>query len=111
MSLLFLLNTNVGVVTIFLANWLVNKDYHGFQLVGWNYCCDLNGAKWPWIMLFMHENKLEVEKDFQGMKILIVWNFSYKGETIMIIDFESQNKVIWSRFLHESCISMFYLSI
>jgi len=39
-------------------------------------------------MLFRHENKLEVEKDFQGMKILVVQNFSYKGEAIMIDDFE-----------------------
>ena len=23
-----------------MANWLVNEDCHGFQLVGWNYCCD-----------------------------------------------------------------------
>jgi hypothetical protein len=23
-----------------LANWLVNEDCHGFQLVGWNCCCD-----------------------------------------------------------------------
>jgi hypothetical protein len=60
------------VISIFLANWLVNKDYHGFQLERWNYCCDLNNVKWPWIMLFMHQNKLEVEKDFQGMKILVV---------------------------------------
>ena len=28
------------VMSIFLANWLVNEDCHGFQLVGWNYCCD-----------------------------------------------------------------------
>jgi hypothetical protein len=28
------------VISIFLTNWLVNKNYHGFQLVGWNYCCD-----------------------------------------------------------------------
>ena len=27
-------------ISIFLANWLVNEDSHGFQLVGWNYCCD-----------------------------------------------------------------------
>ena len=60
------------VISIFLANWLVNEDYHRFQLVEWNYCCDLNDAKWPWIMLFMHENKLEIEKDFQGMKIPVV---------------------------------------
>jgi hypothetical protein len=39
-------------------------------------------------MLFRHENKLEVEKDFQGMKILVVQNFSYKGGAIMIDDFE-----------------------
>jgi hypothetical protein len=38
-------------------------------------------------MLFMHE-KLEVEKDFQGMKILVVQNFNYKGGAIMIVDFE-----------------------
>jgi hypothetical protein len=30
----------------------------------------------------MHENKLEVEKDFQGIKIL------YKGGAIVIVDFE-----------------------
>ena len=40
------------------------------------------------MMLFLHENKLEVEKDIQGMKILIVQNFSYKGGAIMIVDFE-----------------------
>jgi hypothetical protein len=39
-------------------------------------------------MLFMHENKLEVEKNFQGMKILIVQNFSCKGGAIVIVDFE-----------------------
>jgi hypothetical protein len=39
-------------------------------------------------MLHMHENKLEVEKDFQGMKILVVQNFSYEGEPIIIVDFE-----------------------
>jgi hypothetical protein len=39
------------------------------------------------MMLFLHENKLEVEKDFQGMKILVVQNFSYKGGTIVIVDF------------------------
>jgi len=39
-------------------------------------------------MLFSHENKLEVEKDFQGMKILVVQNFTYKGKDIVIIDFE-----------------------
>ena len=33
-------------------------------------------------MLFMHENKLEVEKDFQSIKIL------YKGGAIVIVDFE-----------------------
>jgi len=38
-------------------------------------------------MLFLHENKLEVEKDFQGMEIL-VQNFSYKEEAIVIVDFE-----------------------
>jgi hypothetical protein len=31
-----------------------------------------NGVKWPWIILFMCENKLKVEKDFQGIKTLIV---------------------------------------
>jgi len=145
-----------------LANWLVNEDCHGFQLVGWNCCCDndlrilivkvcricliargesegkwivhhivvliiiigeipkgmsflifglillycrgreivwmfcfriglklwFNDAKWPWMILFLHENKLEVEKDFQGMKILVVQNFSYKGGAIVIVDFE-----------------------
>jgi len=25
-----------------------------------------NDAKWPWIMLFMHENKLEVENGWKG---------------------------------------------
>ena len=142
-----------------MSNWLVNEDCHGFQLVGWNCCCDndlrilivkgccdndlrilivkvfricliargenerkwivhhfvvlkiimgeipkgmsflifgiillhcrgreivwmfcfriglnlwFNDAKWPWMMLFLHENKLEVEKDFQGMEILVV---------------------------------------
>ena len=39
-------------------------------------------------MLFMHENKLEVENDFQGMKIVVVQNFSYKGGAIVIVDFE-----------------------
>jgi hypothetical protein len=39
-------------------------------------------------MLLMHENKLEVEKNFQGIKILVVQNFSYKGGAIVIIDFE-----------------------
>jgi uncharacterized Fe-S cluster-containing protein len=39
-------------------------------------------------MLFLDENKLEVEKDIQGMKVLIVQNFSYKGGAIMIVDFE-----------------------
>jgi hypothetical protein len=28
-------------ISIFLANWLVNEDYHEFHLVGWNYCYDL----------------------------------------------------------------------
>jgi hypothetical protein len=37
----------------------------------------------------MHENKLKVGKDFQGMKILFVQNFSYKGGVVVIIDFES----------------------
>jgi len=37
----------------------------------------------------LHENNLEVEKDFQGMKILILQNFSYKEEAIVIVDFES----------------------
>ena len=23
-----------------MTNWLVNEDCHGFQLVGWNCCCD-----------------------------------------------------------------------
>jgi hypothetical protein len=23
-----------------LVNWSVNEDCHGFQLVGWNCCCD-----------------------------------------------------------------------
>jgi len=36
----------------------------------------------------MHENKLEVEKNFQGIKILVVQNFSYKGGAIVIVDFE-----------------------
>jgi hypothetical protein len=40
------------------------------------------------MMLFLDENKLEVEKDIQGMKVLIVQNFSYKGGAIMIVDFE-----------------------
>ena len=40
------------------------------------------------MMLLLHENKLEVEKDFQGMKIFIVHNFSYKGVAIVIVDFE-----------------------
>jgi hypothetical protein len=39
-------------------------------------------------MLFLHENKLEVEKDFQGMNILVVQNFSYKGRATVIVDFE-----------------------
>jgi hypothetical protein len=39
-------------------------------------------------MLLMHENKLEVEKNFQGIKILVVQNFSYKGGAIVIVDFE-----------------------
>jgi hypothetical protein len=40
------------------------------------------------MMLLLHENKLEVEKDFQGMKILVVQNFSYKEGAIVIVDFE-----------------------
>jgi hypothetical protein len=40
------------------------------------------------MMLFLHENKLEVENDFQGMKIVVVQNFSYKGGAIVIVDFE-----------------------
>jgi hypothetical protein len=40
------------------------------------------------MMLFLHENKLEVENDIQRMKILVVQNFSYKGGAIMIVDFE-----------------------
>jgi len=47
-----------------------------------------NDVKWPWIILFIYENKLEVEKDFQGMKTLIVKKFSYKGGAIVIVDFE-----------------------
>jgi hypothetical protein len=39
-------------------------------------------------MLLMHENKLEVEKDFQWMKIFVGQNFSYKGGAIVIVDFE-----------------------
>jgi len=39
-------------------------------------------------MLFLHENKLEVEKNFQGMKILVTQNFSYKRGDIVIVDFE-----------------------
>jgi hypothetical protein len=39
-------------------------------------------------MLLMHENKLEVEKNFQGIKILVVQNFSYKGGAIVIVDFK-----------------------
>jgi len=39
-------------------------------------------------MLILHENKLEVEKDFQGMKILVVQNFRYKEGVIVIVDFE-----------------------
>ena len=35
-----------------------------------------------------NKNKLEVEKDSQEMKILVAQNFSYKGEAIMIVDFE-----------------------
>jgi hypothetical protein len=27
-------------ISMFLTDWLVNENYHGFQLVGWNYCCD-----------------------------------------------------------------------
>jgi hypothetical protein len=27
-------------ISIFLTNWLVNENYHGFQLVEWNYYCD-----------------------------------------------------------------------
>jgi len=38
-------------------------------------------------MLFLHENKLEVEKDFQGTEILVVQNFSCKGGAIVIVDF------------------------
>jgi hypothetical protein len=30
---------------------------------------------------------LEVEKDFQGMEILVVQNFSYKEGAIVIVDF------------------------
>jgi len=40
-------------------------------------------------MLFMHENKLKVEKDFQGMKIVVVQNFSYKEGVLVIVNFES----------------------
>jgi hypothetical protein len=29
-------------ISIFFANWLINKDCHGFQLVWWNYCYDNN---------------------------------------------------------------------
>jgi hypothetical protein len=29
-------------ISIFLTNWLVNKDYYEFQLIWWNYCCDNN---------------------------------------------------------------------
>jgi len=39
-------------------------------------------------MLFLHENKLEVEKDFHWMKILVAQNFSYKGGAIVIVNFE-----------------------
>jgi hypothetical protein len=39
-------------------------------------------------MLFLHENKLEVENDFQGIKILIAQNFSYKEGAIVIVDFK-----------------------
>jgi hypothetical protein len=57
--------------------------------------------------LFLHENKLKVEKDLQGMEILVVQNFSYKGGAIVIVDFSLKTKIIWSWFLHKSCISMF----
>jgi hypothetical protein len=40
-------------------------------------------------MLLLHENKLEVEEDFQGIKILVVQNFSYKEGAVVIVDFES----------------------
>jgi hypothetical protein len=40
------------------------------------------------MMLFLHENKLEVENDIQRMKILVVQTFSYKEGAIMIVDFE-----------------------
>jgi hypothetical protein len=50
--------------------------------------CDLmmpNDLGW---CCFCNENKLEVEKDFQWMKILVVQNFSYKEGAIVIVDFE-----------------------
>jgi hypothetical protein len=28
------------VISIFLADWLVNENCHGFQVVGWKYYCD-----------------------------------------------------------------------
>jgi hypothetical protein len=40
-------------------------------------------------MLFIHENNLEVGKDFQGKKILVVQNFSCKRGAIVIVDFKS----------------------
>jgi len=36
----------------------------------------------------MHEHKLKVENDFQGMKILVVQIFSYKEGVIVIVDLE-----------------------
>jgi len=72
---------------------LILLDCRGREIV-WMFCFRIglnlwfNDAKWPWMMLFLHENKLEVEKDFQGMKILVVQNFSYKRGAIVIVDFE-----------------------
>jgi len=68
--------------------------YCGGREIVWMFCFKIclnlwfNDAKWPRIMLFLHENKLEVEKDFQRMKILVVQNFTYKGGAIVIVDFE-----------------------
>jgi hypothetical protein len=79
-------------------------EYFALELV---WICDLmmsNNLGW---CCFCNENKLEVEKDFQGMKIL-VQNFSYKEWAIVIVDFEPSNKIIGSWFLHKSCISMFW---
>jgi len=73
--------------------WIVHHFVVLIIIIVWIFCLRIglnlwfNDAKWPWMMLLLHENKLEVEKDFQGMKILVVQNFSYKEGAIVIVDF------------------------